>query len=256
MKGIFNLFGSAPEVFLTINPSRGYYSKPNSDCGLASGQPHAPHSDVSLNNPYESYPMFMDHDGVTGEVSIRNRNAGSPLEHQGIYIEFTGKMMKAEQGETTACEFVQSKLQLVAPGEPPLIGEALIKAFDFGPLRFPCPSYEGQMFSIRYSLRVFFGRRPHETIERAFLWCPAAPDPKSSVLKDNHSLGQQPEESSKSVDVGLDGFLHLKVHLENTLYKSLVYPKIYRCSSVYAIVDMKIAKLLWGMLNLFNWEYA
>lgn len=195
-----SFFSTPPEVSIQVNSPRGTHNRRGKD------------DTAALPSVQEHCPIFMDQDKVQGQVIIKNRNAPTPMDHLGVFIEFVGKMERVDESSTCPSEFISIKLQLVPPSESPFMGEVLTCPFDFGPMKFQFASYEGVAVAIRYGLRVSFGKRPNDCFGGLMIWCP-----DSNV----HDSGEEETEtflaaSPATHDLGLEGALRIQIFVENT----------------------------------------
>ncbi|XP_071031077.1 vacuolar protein sorting-associated protein 26B-like isoform X2 [Oncorhynchus clarkii lewisi] len=93
----------------------------------------------------DQYFLFYDGDTVSGKVNVTLKNPGKRLEHQGIKIEFIGKIeLYYDRGNNY--EFVSLVKDLAQPGE---LTQSRTFDFEFTNVEKPYEAYTGQNVKLR-----------------------------------------------------------------------------------------------------------
>ncbi len=149
---------------------------------------------------------------VQGRIAIRLRGSLEPFEHAGIYVELVGSIQRNSEKDQRL-DFGSMRHCLVPQGESPLMDESTVLAFSFDAARFPFESYDGVAISLRYCVRVVIERRLADVVREATLWCARPPPGAADAGLEGGGGGGAVE-----LDVGLEDFLHIKLHLDRSRF--------------------------------------
>lgn len=135
-KVFFGLFQSQPEIAINLNGEREHHRRILSASTAALQVPCA-----------EECPVIRDNDHLAGKVVVRQKR-GASIEHGGVAITLVGVIERRNESQPTE-PFMSMRLQLAPAAESPITREIVQYDFDFGRVRLPYPSYDGEGISLR-----------------------------------------------------------------------------------------------------------
>jgi len=167
----------------------------------------------------ERCPVYLDQEGVTGQVVIRVRE-GKGVKHEGVKVEFVGSIeLFYDRGNHF--EFHTLSQELASPGELKAIQTY---DFSFKNVEKQYESYQGINVKLRYFIRVTVARRMADVLKERDLWV--------------HSYRMPPESNNSiKMEVGIEDCLHIEFEYNKSRYhlKDVIVGKIY-----FLLVRIKI----------------
>ncbi|KAA1089507.1 Vacuolar protein sorting-associated protein 26B [Puccinia graminis f. sp. tritici] len=167
----------------------------------------------------ERCPVYLDGEGVTGQVIIRVRE-GKGIKHEGVKVEFVGSIeLFYDRGNHF--EFHTLSQELASPGELKAIQTY---DFSFKNVEKQYESYQGINVKLRYFIRVTVARRMADVLKERDLWV--------------HSYRMPPESNNSiKMEVGIEDCLHIEFEYNKSRYhlKDVIVGKIY-----FLLVRIKI----------------
>ncbi|OAV94673.1 hypothetical protein PTTG_09606 [Puccinia triticina 1-1 BBBD Race 1] len=167
----------------------------------------------------ERCPVYLDGEGVTGQVIIRVRE-GKGVKHEGVKVEFVGSIeLFYDRGNHF--EFHTLSQELASPGELKAIQTY---DFSFKNVEKQYESYQGINVKLRYFIRVTVARRMADVLKERDLWV--------------HSYRMPPESNNSiKMEVGIEDCLHIEFEYNKSRYhlKDVIVGKIY-----FLLVRIKI----------------
>lgn len=162
---------------------------------------------------YEHCPIYHDGDHLSGSAILRIRN-GHSLDHSGIVIEFKGAVVMPQGADgrsasATITEFVSMSVTLKTMQESP-IGDVRMP-FDFGKVRLPYESYDGDRVTVRYYFRVLIKQSMTDAEQERTIWVLQRPPAATPTAR---------EPIPAELEVGLEEFVHIKITLDDTVFDS------------------------------------
>jgi vacuolar protein sorting-associated protein 26 len=177
------------------------------------------------------FPLYFDGETIGGKVNVRVRE-GKKLDHNGIKIEFVGRIGMRNLGEAnhegelsydrgSHYDFTTMSQELAAPGE---LRQSTTYDFEFRNVEKQFESYFGINVKLRYFVRVTIARRMADIIKEKDIWVYSFKQPPDV----NHPI---------KMEVGIEDCLHIEFEYNKNKYhmKDVIIGKIY-----FLLVRIKI----------------